>query len=238
MKKKMLVLTLALASAIMIVLGNANIALATSRTDTAEVLGATREREDTGEAAVLGADRTKNSVKIIIGPITDERALADIEAKTILADTINTVNESGGVNADKLTADNIEVLVAVDVSVTEGTIVNSENPIYVTFTIPGITEETKIHILHFAGGAVWEETSTEVGTGYVVGKFNSFSPVVIVAEKASLSASANTSSKGTGSATSPRTGDNQIVFVIIFSVIAVVCILATFISLWKEKKNQ
>ena len=42
--------------------------------------------------------------------------------------------------------------------------------------------------------------------------------VAIVAEKSTLSAATNTSKKGTGSSTSPRTGDNQMVFVIIFAI--------------------
>lgn len=235
MKKRILTATAAIVAAMTLALGSVS-ALAASRTDTAEVLGATRDREDAGEAAVLGADRAQNSVEVTIGPITDAKALADIEAKTVLADTINTVNRVGGVNSN-VTADDLEVLVAVDVSVAEGTIVNSENPIFVTFTVPGITKDTKIHVLHYAGNGVWEEVATEVGSGYVVGEFTSLSPVVIVAEKSSLSAAANTSKKGTGNATSPRTGDNQIVFVILFAVIAVACVTCTFISLKKDKKN-
>ena len=230
MKKRVLVVTAALAAAIFCVLGSAGSALAASSTDTAEVLGATRSSDDAGEAAVLGADRKQNSVEIKTGSITDSKVLSDIENKTVLADTVNLVN---GTN---ITADDLEVLVAFEVTVPEGTIIDADNPVYLTFSVPGITSEVKIHILHYANGSVWEEVASETGEGYAVGAFTSFSPVAIVAEKSSLSAAANTSKKGTGSATSPRTGDNQMIFVVIFAVIAVVCVSYTFISLKKEKK--
>lgn len=237
MKKKMLVITAAIASAITLAFGAGN-ALAASRTDTAEVLGATRSSEDAGEAAVLGVDRKQNSVEVSTQEITDPKVLADIEEKTILADTVNAVNEALGEGETKLTADDLEVLVAFDVTVPEGTEVSAENPVYITFTVPGVTSEVKVHVMHYiTASGVWEEVASEVGDGYVVGGFTSLSPVAIVAEKSTLSAAANTSKKGTGSATSPRTGDNQMVFVIIFAVIAVACVSGTFISLKKTKKN-
>lgn len=240
MKKRILTTAAMVVATLTFALGTTS-ALAASRTDTAEVLGATRSREDAGEAAVLGADRKQNSVEVTFGPITDAKALADIEDKTILADTINLVNEAAakatGSTATKLTKDDIEVLAAFDVVIADGTVIDEENPVYVTFTIPGITDDTKIHVMHYAAGGVWEEVASETGSGYVVGEFTSLSPVAIVAEKTSLSAAANTSNKGTGSKTSPRTGDNQILFVVIFAVIAVACVSGTFISLRKEKKK-
>ncbi len=230
MKKKMLVVTAVIASAIMLAFGGADSAFAASRTDTAEVLGATRSSEDAGEAAVLGVDRKQNSIEVKSSDITDPKVLSDIENKIILAETINIVN---GTN---ITADELEVLSAFDITVPEGTIIDADNPLFLTFSVPGITSEVKLHVLHYANGSVWEEVTSETGDGYVVGGFTSLSPVTIVAEKSTLSAAANTSKKGTGSATSPRTGDNQIVFVIIFAIIAITCVLATFISLKKEKK--
>ena len=230
MKKKMLVVTAAIASAIMLAFGASN-ALAASRTDTAEVLGATRSSEDAGEAAVLGVDRKQNSVEVSTQEITDAKVLADIYDKAILAATINAVY---GTN---LTADDIEVLAAFDVTVPEGTLVDAENPVYLTFLVPGVTPDVKVHVLHYANDTAWEVVASETGDGYTVGAFTSFSPVAIVAEKSTLSAATNTSKKGTGSSTSPRTGDNQMVFVIIFAVIAVVCVSGTFISLKKTKKN-
>ena len=243
MKKKMLVATAAIASAIMLAFGGAASALAASRTDTAEVLGATRSREDAGEAAVLGVDRKQNSVEVATEDITDATVLADIEDKTILADTINTVVEAtnkatgNADNSSKVTADDLEVLVSFEVTIPEGTEVSAENPVYITFNVPGLTAEVKVHVMHYTSEGIWEEVASEVGNGYVVGEFTSLSPVAIVAEKSTLSAAANTSGKGTGSATSPRTGDNQIFFVIIFAVIAVACVSGTFISLKKTKKN-
>lgn len=242
MKKRILTTAAMVLATLTFALGTTS-ALAASRTDTAEVLGATRSREDAGEAAVLGADRKQNSVEVTFGPITDAKALADIEDKTILADTINLVNEAAAKatgsteEVKKLTKDDIEVLTAFDVVIADGTVIDAENPVYVTFTVPGITADTKIHVMHYAAGGVWEEVASETGSGYVVGEFTSLSPVAIVAEKTSLSAAANTSNKGTGSKTSPRTGDNQILFVVIFAVIAVACVSGTFISLRKEKKK-
>ncbi|MCR5770195.1 MAG: hypothetical protein K6G87_03045, partial [Butyrivibrio sp.] len=63
MKKRILTATAAIVAAMTLALGSVS-ALAASRTDTAEVLGATRDREDAGEAAVLGADRAQNSVEV------------------------------------------------------------------------------------------------------------------------------------------------------------------------------
>ena len=246
MKKRILTTAEMVVATLTLALGSMS-ALAASRTDTAEVLGATRSREDAGEAAVLGADRKQNSVEVATKEITDAKVLADIEDKTILAETINTVieaankaNNTNGNNEEvkTVTAADLEVLVSVDVTVPEGTVVSAENPVYITFTVPGITTETKIHVMHYNTAiGVWEEVASEVGNGYVVGEFTSLSPVAIVAEKTSLSAAANTSNKGTGSKTSPRTGDNQILFVVIFAVIAVACVSGTFISIRKEKKN-
>lgn len=242
MKKRILTTAAMVIATLTFALGTTS-ASAASRTDTAEVLGATRSEEDAGEAAVLGADRKQNAVQVTFGTITDSKALADIEDKTILADTINLVNEAAAKatgsteEVKKLTKDDIEVLAAFDVVIADGTVIDAENPVYVTFTVPGITADTKIHVMHYAAGGVWEEVASETGSGYVVGEFTSLSPVAIVAEKTSLSSAANTSNKGTGSKTSPRTGDNQIIFIIIFAVVAVVCVSYTFISLKKSKKN-
>ncbi len=230
MKKKMLVVTAAIAAAITLALGAGN-ALAASRTDTAEVLGATRTSEDAGEAAVLGVDRAQNSVDVSTQEITDSKVLSDIYDKAILAATIN------GVYGTNLTADDIEVLAAFDVTVPEGTLVDAENPLFLTFSVPGITTDVKVNVLHYANDSAWEVVASENGDGFTVGAFTSLSPVAIVAEKSTLSAAANTSKKGTGSATSPRTGDNQMVFVVIFAIIAIICISGTFISLHKTKKN-
>lgn len=235
MRKKVIVVAVAIASAITLAYVGAVGALAASRTDTSEVLGATRSRDDAGEAAVLGTDRTQNSVKVSTADITDAKVLADIEDKTILADTINSSNKISGENDATLTAEDLEVLAAFEVSVPQGTIIDTENPIFITFTVPGLTEDAKVHVMHYKDGIEWEEIESEEGNGYVVGEFTSLSPVAIVAEKSSLSASANTSKKGTGSATSPRTGDDQTIFVIIFALIAIFCVSATFISLKKEK---
>ena len=242
MKKKIVAVVAMVVATMTLVMGTTSV-LAASRTDTAEVLGATRSREDAGEAAVLGIDRKQNSIEVSFEPITDAKVLADIEDKTILADTINLVNEADAKatgsteEVKKLTKDDIEVLIAFDVVIADGTVIDAENPVYITFTVPGITADTKIHVMHYAAGGVWEEVASETGSGYVVGEFTSLSPVAIVAEKSSLSAAANTSNKGTGSKTSPRTGDNQILFVVIFAVIAVACVSGTFISLRKEKKK-
>ncbi|WP_022758316.1 hypothetical protein [Butyrivibrio fibrisolvens] len=242
MKKKIVAVVAMVVATMTLVMGTTSV-LAASRTDTAEVLGATRSREDAGEAAVLGIDRKQNSIEVSFEPITDAKVLADIEDKTILADTINLVNEADAKatgsteEVKKLTKDDIEVLTAFDVVIADGTVIDAENPVYITFTVPGITADTKIHVMHYAAGGVWEEVASETGSGFVVGEFTSLSPVAIVAEKSSLSAAANTSNKGTGSKTSPRTGDNQILFVVIFAVIAVACVSGTFISLRKEKKK-
>ncbi len=247
MKKRILTTAAMIVATITLAFGSTS-ALAASRTNTAEVLGATRSREDAGEAAVLGADRKQNSVEVATEEIKDEKVVADIEDKTIFVETINAVieaannaNNTNGNNekVNKVTASDLEVLVSVDVTVPEGTEISAETPVYITFTVPGITTETKIHVMHYNTEiGAWEEVASEVGNGYVVGEFTSLSPVAIVAEKTSLSAAANTSNKGTGGKTSPRTGDSQILFVVIFAVIAVVCVSGTFISLRKEKRNN
>ena len=142
MKKRILTTAAMVVATLTFALGTTS-AFAASRTDTAEVLGATRSREDAGEAAVLGADRTQNSVEVATKEITDAKVLADIEDKTILAETINTVieaannaNNTNGNNEEvkTVTAADLEVLVSVDVTVPEGTVVSAENPVYITFT--------------------------------------------------------------------------------------------------------
>lgn len=241
MKKKVITITAAIAAAITLVLGSSSSALAASRTETAEVLGATRSAQDAGEAAVLGVDRSQNSVEVTTSEITDAKVLADINDKNTIVEVINSVieavNVAAGVDKEtgKVTAADLEVLDTFEVEVPEGTVVSAENPVYITFVVPGVTTTTKIHVMHYTDAGLWEEVASAAGDGYVVAEFTSLSPVAIIAEKASLTAAANTTTTGTGSATSPRTGDNQMVFVIIFAIIAVAGVSFTFISLKKEK---
>ena len=233
MKKKMLVVTAAIASAVMLVLGGSDVALAASRTDTAEVLGATRSREDAGEAAVLGANRD-SAVDLDYTEITDEKALSDLADLKAIMNVINAYHKAQN-DGRTVTISDLEVLDSFDITVPEDVVVNAENPLYITFAVPGVTADTTVYLLHYTEAGVWEIVPSITGDGYVYGAFTGTSPVAIVLDKSTVTA--KSSSKGTGNATSPRTGDNQLVFVIIFAVIAVACVSFTFISLKKEKKN-
>lgn len=204
-KNKVLSIAAAIAAAVVLSTTSFTTAFAASRTDTAEVLGATRDRDDAGEAAVLGASRAKNTVEVTYGDITDENALAGLQDMSPIVTAINADYKALGKNVTT-TADNLEIVISMDVEVPEGTEISADAPLYITFTVPGVTESTRVHVCHFNHENKWEEVPSTAGEGTVVGTFTELSPVAVVVEKDTL----QTSAKGENSAVSPRTGESQI----------------------------
>lgn len=200
--KKGKVLTLAAAALMTVSLAFPTQVYATSRTTTteltgAQVLGATR-------TAVIGEDVTASQ-------ITDQTAINGLKDMDSVA---SLVSETPGVD---LKADEISILDSMEINLADGVEVSEANPLYLTFSFPGVTANTKAFVLHFVNGA-WKVEETTVADGTITGKFTSFSPVAIVVETSTL----NSSVLGSDRATSPRTGDSSRV-VIMLAVAAALC---------------
>ena len=86
----------------------------------------------------------------------------------------------------------MKVVDVMDVSVPAGTVF----PVDITFSVPGVTADSNVAVLHYNGSA-WEVVPSSAGNGSVTGTFESLSPVAIVAD---------TAEAGTGAA-SPKTGE-------------------------------
>ena len=171
---------------------------ATSPTTTAEVLGAGRTAE---EAGVLGAARSSvENADVTVALITNKAALDGLKNVEAVANLV-----AAAVGAT-VKADDIAVLDSMEVTAKPGVEVSEANPLFITFSFPGITATTKAYVLHY-GKNGWEVVPTTVADGKVTGKFTSLSPVAIVAEKNTLNASV------LGATRSPRTGDNRVIVI-------------------------
>lgn len=93
----------------------------------------------------------------------------------------------------------MKVVDVMDVSVPAGTVF----PVDITFSVPGVTADSNVAVLHYNGSA-WEVVPSSAGNGSVTGTFESLSPVAIVAD---------TAEAGTGAA-SPKTGEPATVAVV------------------------
>ncbi len=189
---------------------------ATSVTTTTEVAGAGRTAE---EAQVLGAARSSvDSNDVTVGTISNKSALDFLKDLAAVARLISAYT------GRTVTAADISVVDSMDLSAKPGVDVSEANPLFVSFSFPGVTASTKAYVLHYGNGA-WEVVPTTVVDGKVTGKFTSLSPVAIVVEKNTLNSSV------LGASRSPRTGDNRVIV-----IGACACLLAVSIIVDRKRK--
>ncbi len=189
---------------------------ATSPTTTTEVLGAGRTAE---EAEVLGASRASvENTSVTVGTISNKAALDALKNTTAIANLI-----ANSVTTSVNTAD-ITIVDSMEVTPKPGVEVSEANPLFITFSFPGVTASTKAYVLHY-GKSGWEVVPTTVSDGKVIGKFTSLSPVAIAVEKNTLNASV------LGATRSPRTGDNRVIV-----IGACACLLAAAVLVDRKRK--
>ena len=218
MKKKVFLAITAMAVALVTSLSVPTTAYATSVTTTTEVLGIGRTEEEASETPqVLGARRTSASGDgINISKVTDNKALESVKNMETVAAAINVAINST-VQSSELTLVDV-----IEVKEQAGTVVSEENPLFITFSFPGITADTEAYILHYSNG-VWKVVPTTVYEGKVVGKFTSLSPVAIVTRTSSLKGAV----KGAGRKKSPRTGDDSYLIILACGAVATLAVTAS-----------
>ena len=166
-------------------------AYATSRTTTTELGGAGRTVEEAVnfDPQVLGARRGEEVSKgVEVSTVTNQEALKAINTVEKVAEVINTyiraivnnnsTGQTGNSSASVLSevaAENVSVVGSMELKLEEVVTASAENPLYVSFSVPGVTANTKAWILHF-GRNGWEVIPTTVSEGKVIGMFTSFSP--------------------------------------------------------------
>lgn len=189
-------------------------AQAVSRTTTVEITGVSRTADGAGDGQVLGARRgAEASTGVTASTIVNQeaaKAISNVETvaalvneyvKTVAGQASNTTGSSIS-TAEVKTAD-VSVVDAMELKVDAGVEVSAENPLYVSFSVPGVTENTRAWVLHF-GKNGWEVVPTTVVDGKVIGMFTSLSPVAIIVDKSTLKGAV----LGATRKKSPRTGDN------------------------------
>lgn len=195
-------------------------AQAVSRTTTVEITGVSRTADGAGDGQVLGARRgaeastgvtastivNQDAAKTIsnvetVAALVNEYVKAAVEAGAVAGQAGNTTGSSASTTEVK-TSD-VSVVDAMELKVDAGVEVSAENPLYVSFSVPGVTENTRAWVLHF-GKNGWEVVPTTVVDGKVIGMFTSLSPVAIVVDKSTLKGAV----LGATRKKSPRTGDN------------------------------
>ncbi|HIW21122.1 MAG TPA: hypothetical protein H9887_03775 [Candidatus Dorea intestinavium] len=142
-----------------------------------------------GTGVASATDKNGNNVKLIVSSVPSQYADAVAEVKTA-----SKLKELLG----DAYVDTMEVVGVYDVSV-EG---EAEFPITATFTISGVTKNTKVATLHYdTTKGAWEKVASTAGDGTITATFNSLSPVAFVVDKATTSAATTGSTTGT----SPKT---------------------------------
>ena len=206
---------------------------ATSRTTTLEVAGATRTAPTDGQQ-VLG-ERREGVVNdnVEVGQITNTQALNVLndmnEVANVVNDAIVSNSESiSNVTGESIPTERLTILASMEVTAKPGVEVSEKNPLFITFSFPGVVDSTKAFVCHFVNNK-WVVVPTQVSEGIIIGKFTSLSPVAIVVDKSTLSSSV----LGAGRAKSPRTGDN-------FTLIIAICLVGVVTSsaiAYKAKKR-
>ena len=133
-------------------------------------------------------DTDGNAVNVSITseiPTEYTQAVADIKTEAELKEVLGS-----DFNANMTVAD------VKEVTAPEG----ATFPLTITFAMKGVTDSTKVQILHYTGSE-WEKISTTVGEGTVTGTFNSLSPVAFVVDKTTLSSTTGTTASPATSAT-------------------------------------
>ena len=138
-------------------------------------------------------DKNGDFVEIVVQNLTEEGQQAAEAVKQ--TETVKSI----------LGSDYVDGMYVLDVQ--EVKVVGDESlvqwPVTITFTVPGVVSTTKVAVLHYKGSA-WEVVPSTAGNGTVTATFDSLSPVAFVIDK-------NTASTGTGSTTSPKTGESTAV---------------------------
>ena len=98
-------------------------------------------------------------------------------------------------------------------------------PINITFKVPGVTSKSNVKVLHYYPNSWHTESIVKVGTNEVTVQFAHLSPVVIMID--------NPASTGTGTVTSPQTGESNIV---LYGIL-MACIALTGAVVTKKKAN-
>lgn len=193
------------AAAVMMIssLGYSTPVYAASRTETAEVLGVSRDPQETPQ--VLGARRRPDELGpgLSTGDITDKDA---INSLSNLENVANIISEYIGATVD---SSEISILDMMEITHDESVEVSKENPLYITFSFPGITADSEVYVFHY-GKNGWEIVPSTVSDGQIVGEFTDLSPVAIVAKSSTL----NGSVLGANRSKSPRTGDNRMAYIL------------------------
>lgn len=98
--------------------------------------------------------------------------------------------------------------------------VNVTFPLTITVKVTGVTEASKVAVLHYTNGK-WEDVNAVAGNGTITFTVNSLSPFAFIVD-------ANTA-KNVGSTTSPATGEaNTMVWVAIVAVAAAAGMVVTY----------
>lgn len=149
-------------------------------------------------ASAVDADGASVEIKITSEiPEEYQEAVADIKSATGFSETVESLKLTevlGGVPAE-----NITLLDVKEVSV----LGEAKFPVTITFSVEGVTEDTKGTILHYDSEAsAWEVIDTTMGKETMTGTFESLSPVAFVVDKTTLeSASASSTSPKTSAQT-------------------------------------
>lgn len=157
-------------------------------------------------STVTATDANGNSVKVNVGSQTEvkneeARKILSTSAKDILVQT----NDPNASEEGMKLVDLREVTVEGDVTF----------PLEITFTISGVTANSKVSVLHFDDKEknAWESVPVKVNSdGTITATFNSLSPVAFLVNGAA--------SNGAGT-TSPKTGSSPVMMIAVLG--AVVC---------------
>lgn len=159
------------------------------------------------------------------GAVDSKGETVNVTVSSAVAETVVT---EAVTKATELVGEGSSVLATVEVSLPSG--VSEENPVTVTFSVPGVKAGDKITVLHQKHDGTWEKLTGITGDGTVTVTFTSLSPVAFVREAAN-NTTANTddnpakndkfltasgSNEGTTAATtagvtSPKTGETGVV---------------------------
>ncbi len=173
-------------------------------------------------------DKNGNTVTVEIQEVPEEYADAVAEVKTAekLKELLGDAYTEG-----------MEVVDVKDITVPEGT----EFPVTITFTVTGVTETSKVAVLHYDTTAKkWEKVESKAGNGTITATFTSLSPVAFVVDKNTVSSSSSTTagststSGSTSGTTSPKTGEAN---VMMWAGMVAVAALAGMAVTYRRRKD-
>lgn len=215
MKKKVFLSITAMAVALVTSLFVPAQAYATSVTTTTEILGVARSEAEASDPQVLGARRGSTTAEgVTASKIKDKEVVTVLSTTESVSNIINNVIEkinaaAGTIAVQEVKSEELTVVDTMDITPKAGTVVSEENPLYVTFSFPGLSANSEVFVLHYHKG-VWELVPVTVSEGQIVAKFTNFSPVAIVVKTNTLKGAV----KGASRKKSPRTGDNNYLIVV------------------------